>query len=214
MAPRVVVSVDFGTSYSTVYLASQQGPTIKYELVRNWRSISNGCFPSQIAYLKTECASPQAKPVKWGPEIEEMLPEERANYHIVQCAKATLHDSTENTSLLAATRSTRRDLKLDDVSPVKDMLYCIYQKVLGDYDSILRQCDIGELPPDDEIQFVFGIPAAWTAHEQHCFMKLVAEAGMPNALCALESEATAACFFHNKGDLKVCIEAKLYCYRN
>ena len=214
MAPRLIVAIDYGTTFTSAGYVLVQSPSSRRSLTnaqadslvtinKDWCPGDSDYTPSQIAYPKADLAK-DAEQLVWGYGVEYLHSRERQTFEIVSCAKATIHGCSENCQLLQLSTSSDQATHSQTHKPIVDFLRSVHRHIVKDPDSVLRKCYPHEMEdPTMTIEYVIGVPSAWDMHEQLVFMDLVAEAGMPGALRAPEPEAMAASFFSRNPSIKV-----------
>ena len=197
MAATLIVAIDYGTTFTSVAYAlqKQEKEIIPIEINRDWPPSSAEYIPSQVAYHKT-----LLNKITWGRHIEFL--QNKSNWNIVNFAKAKIHNCEENKRLLKIKKWSDENESDEHYKPIKDMLRCVYDHVVGAKGSVVRNVMPQHLA-NLEIKFICGVPSAWTIPEQLVFVDLMSQAGMPNAMRVPEPEAMAAWYFHRYKSFEV-----------
>ena len=204
MATKLIIAIDYGTTYTSVAYALQtpEKQIIPIEINRDWPPSGAEYIPSQIAYRNQIEGESSTAQVAWGRHIEYLY--DKPTWKVVNFAKARIHDCQENQQLLQIRKWPDESNDKGHYGPIKDMLRCIYEYVIGAKDSALKKVIPRYLADDQlEIKFICGVPSAWTVPEQLVFIDLMSQAGMPNAMRVPEPEAMATWYFHQYESFEV-----------
>ena len=200
MATRLIVALDYGTTFTSVSYALQKHGLSDntFALIKDWCPGHGEFAASTVAYHK------YSGQIKWGEEINYLS--DRSTWDIIRFAKARLHECDENKALLKTKNWPENSDQDQFLKPVKDTLRRIYEQVIGGPNSALKKCYPTELAdPNLQMTFVCGIPPAWTETEQLLFVDLMAQVGMPGAIRVPEPEAMAAFHFLRFKSFKVLV---------
>jgi molecular chaperone DnaK (HSP70) len=221
---RLVVGIDYGTTFSSVAyacipvegipLAGSHRPDI--QPIMTW-PVKTGTaeLPTKTIYYNDE--KNEAK-VEWGFGALALEPEARgltACRHI-SLAKLLLHSSQETGEETQSIRRYAAEIPRSGKELVEDFLAYLYDYLFRE--DAIAPGYLWESEPDlmrrfkkSDIEFVIGVPAAWTEQEQIDMVAAAGRAGFQNASRVSEPEAVATEFFVDKaykGLLEVRIDSQ------
>jgi hypothetical protein len=218
---RLVVGIDYGTTFSSVAyacipaegipLAGSHRPDIQPIMI--WPAKTGTAeLPTKTVYYNDENNDPK---LEWGFGTRALEPEARGltACHPISLAKLLLHSSHETGEETQCIRSYAAEIPRSGKELVEDFLARVYDYLFRD-DS-RAPGHLWESEPDlmkrfkkSDIEFVVGVPAAWTEQEQIDMVAAAGRAGFQNASRISEPEAVATEFFADeayKGRLEVSI---------
>jgi hypothetical protein len=202
---RLIVGIDYGTTYTSVaykYIKSGHyatSGTLSVELsaieaVSSWPGITDTqCVPTVTLYASAGEGS--TEPGWWGYKVARALERQEAgpSSHEVHLAKLLLHEARETHKETQQLRQLAERAGKDEIDFIRDFLRCIYQYLFGE-NGYFQECHSSWLA-DAEIEFVIGVPPAWSEAEQQVLIQTAIEAGITNPSRGSEPEAMAAMFF-------------------
>lgn len=202
---RLIIGIDYGTTYTSVaykYVKGGEDATSgslrvqlsAIEAVSSWPGITDTqCVPTQTLYASANQGP--MEPKWWGYKVGRALQRQEAppSSHEVRLAKLLLHEARETEEETSQLRELAQRAGKDETDLIRDFLRLIHEYLLGN-NGYFQEHHSSWLV-DAEIEFIIGVPPAWSEAEQQVMMQTATEAGITNPSRGSEPEAMAAIFF-------------------
>jgi molecular chaperone DnaK (HSP70) len=216
---RFVVGIDYGTTFTSVAYACVPANGIPFaganrldiQSILLWPGRAGIAeVPTKTIYYNDENNDRQ---LEWGFGTQTLQMEARGltACHPISLAKLLLHSSHETDEETQSIRRYAAEIPRTGKELVEDFLARLYDHLFRD--DARDPGFFSESEPDlmkrfkeSEIEFVIGVPAAWTEQEQIDMVAAAGRAGFQNASRVSEPEAVATEFFADeayKGRLEV-----------
>lgn len=216
---RLVVGIDYGTTFSSVAYAcipAEGTPLagshrLSIQPIMIWPARTGTAeLPTKTIYYNDENNDPK---VEWGFGAGALEPEAQGltACHPISLAKLLLHSSHETGEETESIRRYAAEIPRSGNELVEDFLARLYDYLFRE--DAAAPGHLWESEPElmkrfkkNDIEFVIGVPAAWTEQEQIEMVAAAARAGFQNASRVSEPEAVATEFFADeacKGRLEV-----------
>jgi len=200
---RLLVGIDYGTTYTSVayaYIKDGQDANLgslgvrlsEVQHIASW----HGPYESPIVPTVTMYdSSDPSKPKWWGYKVARAIDREEApdTANAVHLAKLLLHKARETEKETVRLTGLAQKMGKKDIDLIVDFLRQLYDYLFGD-DGYFKQHHASWLD-DADIDFVFGVPAAWSEPEQQAMIRAAEEAGFTKPSRCSEPEAMAASYF-------------------
>ena len=210
----LLIGLDYGTTFTSVAytyikdgLASNGGSLevrlALIEYITSWPAATETPFVPTTTLYDANDPEP-AQPKWWGYKVAKALDRKSvaANSHEVNLAKLLLHEARETEDVTFRLKMLADDMGKADIDFIGDFLSCLHEFLLGN-DGYFRRHHSSWLD-DVEIEFILGVPAAWSEPEQQAMIRAAMEAGFENPSRGSEPEAMAAIFLsQHETSLKV-----------
>jgi len=134
-------------------------------------------------------------PKWWGYKVQRALDREEAldTARAVHLAKLILHEARETEKGADRIRHLAEEVERKEIDLIMDFLQQLFNYLLGD-DGYFKEHHASWLA-DSDIDFVFGVPAAWSEPEQQAMVEAAKSLGFTTASRGSEPEAMAASYF-------------------
>ncbi len=205
---RLLVGIDYGTAHTSVaysYIPAGQdvspgslGERLeRVNLITKWPGGPGTAFVPTVTMYDSAHRKSRAPnlPKWWGYKVQRALDREEApdTAHAVHLAKLILHEARETETEANQLKSLAEEVGRKQIDLIMDFLQQLYNYLLGDggyfkehHASWLTDCDI---------EFIFGVPAAWSDPEQQAMVEAAKCLGFTTASRGSEPEAMAASYF-------------------
>jgi hypothetical protein len=205
---RLLVGIDYGTAHTSVaysYIPAGQdvspgslGARLdKVQLITKWPGGPGTAFvPTVTMYDSAQRRSRAPNiPKWWGYKVQRALDREEASgsARAVHLAKLILHEARETEIEASRLRDLAEDVGRKEIDLIMDFLQQLYNYLLGD-DGYFKVHHATWLA-DSDVEFVFGVPAAWSEPEQQAMVEAARSVGFITASRGSEPEAMAASYF-------------------
>jgi molecular chaperone DnaK (HSP70) len=203
--PRLIVGIDYGTTYTSVayrYISEGQesssgslGAQLRdVQDVQEWPAATETPFVPTVSMYDSAEERPLI-PKWWGYKVARALKREEVpnTAYAVHLAKLILHEARETQRETIRLKELSRNLGKEQIDLIEDFLRQIHNYLLGDA-GYFQEHHASYLN-DVDIEFVFGVPAAWSEPEQQAMIEAATEVGFTNPSRGSEPEAMATVFF-------------------
>jgi len=205
---RRVIGIDYGTTLTSVAYACVPAEGIPFagahrldiQTVLIWPGKAGLAeVPTQTIYYNDENDDPK---LEWGFGAQTLQVEARGltACHPISLAKLLLHTSQETDEETERIRRDAAEIPRTGKQLVQDFLSHLYEYLFCE--DVRAPGLLWESEPDfmkhsrkSDIEFVIGVPAAWTEQEQIDVVAAAGRAGFQNASRVSEPEAVATEFF-------------------
>jgi molecular chaperone DnaK (HSP70) len=158
-----------------------------------WQGTSEtGYTPTTLLYFPADGGS---GPRYWGYKVAKSqnrkdIPEDA---YEIRLAKLLLHEARETRQETLRLKEIAQSHGKEDIDFIRDFLHQLHNFLLGEY-GYFQQHHSPWLVNTD-IEFIIGVPAAWSEPEQQTMIQAAIEAGFENPSRGSEPEAMAAIYF-------------------
>lgn len=215
----LVIGIDYGTTFSAV----------AHEYVKNGNDLNSGSLGIRLESIKYIVSWPGATespvvptttlyssqihdpidPKWWGYKVAKALKRKDTppTAYEIRLAKLLLHEAKETEEEALRLKDIARKAGKAEIEFVSDFLSCLQKFLFGENGSggYFRE-RFSEYLEDVEVEYILGVPAAWSEPEQQAMVKAAIQAGMKNPSRGSEPEAMAGIFFaEHEASLKASI---------
>jgi hypothetical protein len=205
---RLLVGIDYGTAqtsvaYSHIPAGQEASPVSlgarleKVHLITKWPGGPGTSFVPTVTMYDSASRRPRVPnlPKWWGYKVQRALDREEApsTAHAVHLAKLILHESRETEKEANQLKELADKVGREQIDLIMDFLQQLYNYLLGD-DGYFKEHHASWLA-DSDIEFVFGVPAAWSEPEQQAMVEAAKKIGYNTPSRGSEPEAMAASYF-------------------
>jgi molecular chaperone DnaK (HSP70) len=220
---RRVIGIDYGTTFTSVAYACVPAEGIPFDgahrpniqTISTWPvKVGLAEVPTQTIYYNDENDDPK---LEWGFGAQTLQVEARGltACHTISLAKLLLHASQETDEETERIRRDAAEIPRTGKQLVEDFLFHLYDYLFRE--DARAPGHLWESEPDfmksskkSDIEFVIGVPAAWTEQEQIDMMAAAGRAGFRNASRVSEPEAVATEFFADEA-YKSRLQVRIIC---
>lgn len=205
---RLLVGIDYGTAHTSVAYshipAGQDGShgslgtgLERVNLITKWPGGPGTAFvPTVTMYDSAQRRSRTPNlPKWWGYKAQRALDREEApnTARAVHLAKLILHESRETEKEASRLGNPAKEIGRNEIDLIMDFLQQLHNYLLGD-NGYFKEQHASWLAESD-VDFVFGVPAAWSEAEQQAMVEAAKSLGFTAASRGSEPEAMAASYF-------------------
>jgi molecular chaperone DnaK (HSP70) len=205
---RLLVGIDYGTAHTSVaYSYIPPGQDVspgslgarldRVNLITKWPGGPGTAFvPTVTMYDSAQRRSRAPNlPKWWGYKVQRALDREEApdTARAVHLAKLILHEARETEKEADRLRHLAEEVGRKEIDLIMDFLQQLYNYLLGDNGYFIEHH--ASWLADSDIDFVFGVPAAWSEPEQQAMVEAAKSLGFITASRGSEPEAMAASYF-------------------
>jgi molecular chaperone DnaK (HSP70) len=204
----LIIGIDYGTAHTSVaYLHIPRGQDSNHLSLgaRLDKVLSVTKWPSGIgaAFVPTvtmyDCAGLRDNvpnlPKWWGYRVQRAIDREGApdTAHVAHLAKLVLHEAQETAEESRRLKALAQRVGREEIDLIMDFLQQLYDYLLGE-DGYFAEHHASWLD-DSDIEFVFGVPAAWSIPEQQAMVETAKKVGFDNPSRGSEPEAVGVSYF-------------------
>jgi hypothetical protein len=204
---RLIIGIDYGTAHTSVaytHIPGGEDPSYlslgaqlnNILLVTKWPNGLGAAFVPTVTmydYTRLRDNVPNL-PTWWGYRVQRVIDREGApsTAHAVHLAKLVLHEAQETVEETRRLKALAQRVGKEGIDLIMDFLQQLYNYLLGE-DGYFR----GHHAPwldDSDVEFVFGVPAAWSVSEQQAMVEAAKKVGFTCLSRGSEPEAMAASY--------------------
>ena len=205
---RLLIGIDYGTAHTSVAYshipAEEEASPVslgarleKVHLITKWPSGPGTAFVPTVTMYDSAPRRSRAPnlPKWWGYKVQRALDREEApsTAHAIHLAKLILHEARETEKEANRLKELADKVGREQIDLIMDFLQQLYNYLLGD-DGYFKEHHASWLA-DSDIEFVFGVPAAWSEPEQQAMVEAAKNLGYNAPSRGSEPEAMAASYF-------------------
>jgi hypothetical protein len=210
----LLIGIDYGTTFTSIaYIYIKNGISVNsgslgvrlssIECITSWPGATEtGFVPTTTLYASKE---PDASDPKWwGYKVAKALDRREAppTAYEIRLAKLLLHEAKETEEEASRLKKIASDAGKEETEFIEDFLRRLHEFLLGNRGYF--KTHHSSWLEDVEIEFILGMPAAWSEPEQQKMIQAAIAAGIENPSRGSEPEAMAAIYFaQHETSLKV-----------
>jgi hypothetical protein len=205
---RLLVGIDYGTAHTSVaysHIPAGQDASPgslgarleRVNLITKWPGGQGTAFVPTVTMYDSAPRRSRAPnlPKWWGYKVQRALDRDEApcTAHAVHLAKLILHEARETEEEANRLKELADKVGREQIDLIMDFLQQLFDYLLGD-DGYFKEHHASWLAGSD-IEFIFGVPAAWSEPEQQAMVEAAKKLGYTTSSRGSEPEAMAASYF-------------------
>jgi hypothetical protein len=210
----LLIGIDYGTTFTSIaYIYIKNGTSVNsgslgvrlssIECITSWPGATETGFVPTITLYESKEPEPSG-PKWWGYKVAKALDRGEAppSAYEIRLAKLLLHEAKETEEETSPLKKIASDTGKEEIDFIGDFLRRLHEFLFGGRGYF--KTHHSSWLEDVEIEFVLGMPAAWSEPEQQKMIEVAIGAGIDNPSRGSEPEAMAAIYFaQHETSLKV-----------